>query len=111
MSAATQSTGSEDTQPSSSGVPKQTLLRPMVQKINAAQLLQLSGKFQLAHFTSLNAKSFKSYADFAAFEKEYHKVNLGASYLTDKAGAEIMKYISISRRMINIITEPLNNII
>ena len=72
MAAAAKSTSSEDTQTSSSGVPKQTLLRPMVQKINAAQRLQLGRKFQLAHFTSLNAKSFKTYADFAAFEKQYH---------------------------------------
>ena len=77
----------------------------MVQKINAVQRLQLRRKFQLANFTSLNAKSFKTYADFAAFEKEYRSVDLGASYLTDKADAEIMKYISISRRMINITIE------
>ena len=61
MSAAAQSKSSEDTQTSSSGAPKQTLLRPMVQKINAAQRLQLGRKFHLAHFTSLNAKSFKTY--------------------------------------------------
>ena len=109
MSASAQSSSSSaQEQSSASGAPKQTLLRPMLQKMTAAQRLQLGRKFQLAHYTTLNAKSFKSYANFAAFEKEYHDVDLGNSYLTDKAGAEIMKYISISQRMTNI-TEPLNN--
>lgn len=113
MSAAAQSSSSEDTESqttssSCSGTPKQALLRPMLQKMNAAQRQQLGRKFQLAHFTSSNAKSFKAYADFAAFEKKYHNVDLGAGYMTDKAGAEIVKYISISQRMTNI-TEPLNN--
>jgi predicted DNA binding CopG/RHH family protein len=108
MSAAAQSSSADDMQTSSSRTPKQTLLRPMLQKVNVAQRQQLGRKFQLAHFTSSNAKSFKTYADFAAFEKKYHDVDLGASYLMDKAGAEIMKYISISQQMTNI-TEPLNN--
>ncbi|CAB3979419.1 Hypothetical predicted protein [Paramuricea clavata] len=78
MSAATptQSSSADDTQTSSSGAPKQTLLRTMLKKVNAAQQQQLGRKFQLAHFTSSNAKSFKMYADFAAFEKK--TVDLGA---------------------------------
>jgi hypothetical protein len=69
MSAAAQSSSADDMQTSSSRTPKQTLLRPMLQKVNVAQRQQLGRKFQLAHFTSSNAKSFKTYADFAAFEK------------------------------------------
>ena len=41
------------------------------------------------------------------FEKDYHGVDLGNGFLTDRAGAEIMKYISISQRIKNI-TKPLN---
>ena len=50
-------------------------------------------------------KSFKSYETFAAFEKNYHNVDLGSSYLTDKTGAEIMKYINLSKRfkIVNIV--------
>ena len=73
----------------------------------AAQRLQLGRKFQLAHFTCANGNSFKSYENFGKFEKDYHGVDLGNGFLTDKAGAEIMKYISISQRIKNI-TEPLN---
>ena len=39
-----------------SGAVKQTLLRPMIQKISAAQRLQLGRKFQLAHFTCASAQ-------------------------------------------------------
>ncbi len=72
MSATAQSSSTECevVQTNPSGAPKQTLLRPMLQKITAAQRQQLGTKFQLAHFTCSNAKSFKSYADLAAFEKK-----------------------------------------
>ena len=86
---------------------KQTLMGPMIQKTSAAQRLQLGRKFQLAHFTCTNGNSFKSHKNFGKFEKDYHGVDLSNGFLTDKAGAEIMKYISISQRIKNI-TEPLN---
>ena len=82
----------------------------MLQKMTAAQWLQLGGKFQLACFSSSNPKSFKSYSNFTVFEKKYHNVDLGNSYLTDKAGREIVKYTSISQWITNI-TEPLNNVV
>ena len=47
---------------------------------------------------STTGKSFKSYETFCAFEKNYYNVDLGSSYLTDKVGAKIMKYISLSER-------------
>ena len=39
----------------------------------------------------------KSYKNFGKFEKDYHGVDLGTGFVTDKAGAEIMKYISINK--------------
>ena len=54
----------------------------MIQKTVAAQRLQLGRKFQFP-------------------------VDLGNGFLTDKAGVEIMKYISISQRIKNIM-QPLN---
>ena len=108
LSVSDQLNSAENSPTSARGAPKQSLLRPMLQKMTAAQRLQLGRKLQLAHFTSSNAKSFKSYSNFAAFEKKYHNVDLGNGYLTDKAGAEIVKYISISQQITNI-TEPLNN--
>ena len=40
-------------------------------------------------------------------KKNYHNVDLGSSYLTDKAGTKIMKYLSLSKRFKKI-TQPLN---
>ena len=73
-----------------SGAVKQTLLRTMTQKTLAAQCLQLGRKFQLAHYNCANGNSFKSYENFGKFEKDYHGVDLGHGFLTDKAGAKIM---------------------
>ena len=91
----------------SSSAVKQTVLHPMIQKISAAQRLQLGRKFQLARLTCANGNLFKLYENFGKFEKDYHGVDLGNGFLTDKAGMEIMKYISISQRIKNIM-EPLN---
>ena len=88
-----------------SGAVKQTLLCPMIQK-TAAECLQLGQKFQLAHFICTNGNSFKLYKNFVKFEKDYHGVDLSNGFLTDKAGTEIIKYISISQRIK--IMEPLN---
>ena len=79
----------------------------MIQGITATKRVQLGRKFQLAHFICITGKSFQSYETFDAFEKNYHNVDLGSSYLTDKAGAEIMKYISLGKRFKKI-TQPLH---
>ena len=102
-----ESSGNSSQNKSSTGTPKQTLLKPMIQGITTAKRVQLGRKFQLAHFIFTTGKSFKSYETFGAFEKNYHNVDLGSSYLTDKAGAEIMKFISLSERFKKI-TQPLN---
>ena len=54
----------------STGTPKQTLRKPMIQGITAAKRVQLGRKFQLAHFICTTGKSFKSNETFAAFEKK-----------------------------------------
>ena len=54
-----------------------------------------------------HGKSFKTYEAFAKFEQNIHKVDLGSSYLDDKAGAEITEFLSRSILLKNI-TEPLN---
>ena len=86
----------------------QTTLIPYVQKMNAHQKSQLCKKFQLAHFVATHGKSFKTYESFTKFEKNIHKVDLGGSYLDDKAGAEITEFFSHSILLKNI-TEPLNS--
>ena len=99
------SSGNSSQNKSSTG--KQTLLKPMIQGITAAKRVQLGRKFQLVHFICTMVKSFKMCETFGAFKKNYHNADLGSSYLTDKAGAEIMKYISLSERFKKI-TQPWN---
>ena len=71
----------------------------MIQGITAAKRVQLGRKFQLAHFMiCTTGKSFKSYETLAHSKKNYRNVDLRSSYLADKAGTEIMKYISLSER-------------
>ena len=102
-----ESSGNSSENKSSTGAPKQTLLKPMIQGITATKWVQLGRKFQLAHFICTTGKSFKSNETFGTFEKNYHNVGLGSSYFTDKADIEIMKYISLSERLIKT-TQPLN---
>ena len=90
------------------GSNSQTTLVPHIQKYTALQRSQLTRTFQLAHYMAAADKSSKAYESFAKFEKQYHHVDLGDSYLTDTAGAEMATYVSISKR-IEKITEPLNN--
>ena len=59
----------------------QTTILPHIQKFTAIKRAQLTRKFQLAHFTATTGKSFKSYENFARFEKTYHNVDLGSAYL------------------------------
>ena len=89
------------------GANNQTTLLPYVRKYTALQRSQLTRKFQLAHYMAATGQSFKTYANFANFERKYRNVDLGDGYLTDKGGAEIASYISVSKRMKKI-TEPLN---
>ena len=66
-----ESSGNSSQDKSSTGAPKQTLLKPMIQGITAAKQVQLGRKFQLAHFIiCTTGKSFKSYETFGAFEKK-----------------------------------------
>ena len=101
------SSGNSSQNKSSTGTPKQTLLKLMIQCITAAKRVKLGRKFQLAHFICTTGKSFKSHETFGTFEKNYHNVDLGSIYLTDKVGTEIMKYISLTERFKKI-TQPLN---
>ena len=93
-----ESSGNSSQNKSSTGTPKQTLLKPMIQGITTAKRVQLGRKFQLVHFICTTGKSFKSYENFGAFKKYYHNLDLGSTCLTDKVGAKIMKYISLSKR-------------
>ena len=85
------------------GANNQTKFLPHVQKYTALQQSQLTRKFQLAHYMAATGQSFKAYVNFANFEKKYH-VDLGNWYLTEKAGAEIASYISVSKRIASYIS-------
>lgn len=58
-----------------SGAPRQTTLMPFVQRLNALQRNQLVKKMQIAHFTTVNAKSFSFYGELSKFCKETLKVS------------------------------------
>ena len=53
-----ESNGKSSQNKSSTGAPKQTLLKPMIHGITAANRVQLGRKFQLAHFMCTKGKSF-----------------------------------------------------
>ena len=72
------------------------------------QIQQLVKKFQLAHFLTVNNKSFNFYQSLVRFEKDIHKVNVGTGYLNNKSCSEIIHYLSKAMVQENI-TEPLNN--
>ena len=57
---------------------------------------QMVMKFQLAHFIAIHGKPFKLYSDFANFEKEFHNVDLGNSYLSDTSCHESESYTILS---------------
>ena len=79
-------------------------VRGMKQKLKD----QLVMKFQLAHFIAIHGKLFELYSDFANFEKEFHNVDLGNSYLSDTSCHEMLTYLSRSI-ITNNITKPLND--
>ena len=91
-----------------SGVPKQATLLTHFQKLNAQHRNQLTKKFQLAHFLAAQGRPFKLYEDFAKFERDIHKVDLGSSYTSDTSAAEIVRYLSKSNLIKNI-REPVNS--
>ena len=68
--ATNKSSGNSSQNKSSTGAPKQKLLKPMIQGITAAKQVQLGRKFQLVHFICTTGKSFKSYETFGAFKKK-----------------------------------------
>ena len=65
--------------------PDQTSIVTCVRGMNQKLKDQLVMKFQLAHFIAIHGKPFKLYSDFANFEKEFHNVDLGNSYLSDNS--------------------------
>ena len=88
--------------------PDQTSIVTCVRGINQKLKDQLVMKFQLAHFIAIHGKPFKLYSDFANFEKEFHNVDLGNSYLSDTSCHKMLTYLS---RLIisNNIMKPLND--
>ena len=93
---------------SCSGIPKQATILTHMQKLSTRHRSQLTKKFQSAHFIVSEGHAFNFYSKLAHFEKTYHEVDLGDSYVSDTACAEMVKYISKSMKVKNI-TEPLNN--
>ena len=91
-----------------SGIPKQATILTHIQKLSTRHRSQLTKKFQSAHFIVSEGHAFNFYSKLAHFEKTYHEVDLGDSYVSDTACAEMVKYISKSMKVKNI-TEPLNN--
>ena len=92
---------------SCSGVPKQATILTHMQKLSTRHHNQLTKKFQIAHFITSHGKGFNFYSNLAHFERTFHNVDLGESYVSDTACAEIVKYISKSIKIKRI--EPLNN--
>ena len=88
--------------------PDQTSIVTCVRGINQKLKDQLVMKFQLAHFIAIHGKPFKLYSDFANFEKEFHNVDLGNSYLSDPSCHKMLTYLSRSI-ITNNITKPLND--
>ena len=79
-----------------------------MQKLSTRHHSKLTKKFQSAHFIVSEGHTFNFYSKLAHFEKTYYEVDLGDSYVSDTACAEMVKYISKSMKVKNI-TEPLNN--
>ena len=88
--------------------PDQTSIDTCVRGTNQKLKDQLVMKFQLAHFIAIHGKPFKLYSNFANFEKEFHNVDLGNSYLSDTSCHKMLTYLSISI-ITNNITKPLND--
>ena len=68
--------------------------------------MHLTKKFQTSHHIATKVKAFNYYKELVKF-KNLMVVNLGNSYLTRKAGTEIVHYLSRSL-MLKKVTEPIN---
>ena len=68
---------------------------------------QLLKKFQLVHFVATKNLSFQMYEQFAKFEHDTHKVDVGNAYLTDRSGREMLVHLSRALLQRNVI-DPLN---
>ena len=86
----------------------QTFIVTSVRGMNQKLKDQLVTKLQLTHFIATHRKPFKLYSDFSNFEKEFHNVDLGNSYLSDNSCHEMLTYLSRSI-ITNNITKPLND--
>jgi hypothetical protein len=63
---------------------------------------------QIAHYTAVNAKSYRFYESLAKFSKETLSVNVGNGYLNNKAAVEMVSFLNKSIR-VKSITEPINS--
>ena len=70
-----------------------------MQNLSTLHRSQLAKKFQIAHFIVNEGHAFNFYSKLAHFEKIYHEVDLGDSYVSDTACAEMVKYISKSMKV------------
>ena len=69
--------------------------------------MQLTKKFQTSHHIATKVKAFNYYEELVKFNKNLMSVNQRNSYLTRKAGTEIVHYLSRSS-MLKKLTEPIN---
>ena len=79
-----------------------------VRQLNQTQREQLFKKFQPGHFIVTRNLSFNVYREISTFEKEFHKVDVGNGFLTNKSGREMTIYLSNSFFQDNVV-DPLNN--
>lgn len=91
-----------------SKVTQQKSILKHVKELNLHQRDQLLKKFQLAHFTVMHNKSFKTYKNFVNFEKDVHKVDVGNGFLNEKSGQEMSMFLSNSLLRENVV-KPLND--
>ena len=69
----------------------------MIQKNIGSTVFAARIKISFGSLYLCNGNSFiKSYENFRKFEKYYHGIDLSNGFLTNSAGMEIMKYISIN---------------
>ena len=105
------STSGKDSTSQMSGkepVQRQTTLPEHVRKINAAQRAQLEKKIQLLHYLILKCKPISDYENIAQFEKDIHKVDMGAGYLTERSARSMTPFIA-KEICHEEVTQPLNS--
>ena len=57
-----------------SSAPRQATLMTIIQSLKKTKKHQLTRKFQLVHFNTANAKSFRFYGNMASFCRQTYKV-------------------------------------